>query len=133
MGTVHSKKTVILLDGNDISTFTNSSDWDRNADEHDTTCYGMDDATYEGGLRRGSFPIGGVYDDTATGPKAVIEPLVGTKAELITRPEGTGPGKPESTVEVLVKSYKETAPVADMRQWSADLTMSGAVVTADQA
>lgn len=133
MGTVHNKATYVSLDGDDISPYTNTSDWQRTADEHESTCYGADDATFDGGIRRGTMPIGGVYDDTAAGPKAIIEPLLGTKVEMIYRPEGIGTGKPESTVDVLVKSYNETAPVADIRRWTAELTFSGAVVTADQA
>jgi hypothetical protein len=133
MGTVHNKETYVSLDGDDISVYTNTSDWSRTADEHETTCYGSDDATFAGGIRRGTMPIGGVYDDTAAGPKAIIEPLLGTNVALVYRPEGTGVGKPESTVTVLVKSYNETAPVAEIRRWTAELTFSGAVVTADQA
>lgn len=133
MGSVHNKETVILLDGNDISQFCNTSDWQRTADEHETTGYTMDDATFEGGIRRGTMPIGGRYDDGASGPKAVIEPLLGTKVELVYRPEGTGTGKPERTVTVLVKTYNETAPVAEIRRWTVDLTMSGAVSDVDQS
>jgi hypothetical protein len=136
MGEVHGRHTVVLLDDNDISVFTNTSDWNRNADEHDITCYkpaGDDSADYAGGLTRGTVPIGGFYDDGATGPSAVIEPLIGTKVDLVYRPEGDGTGKPEKTVTVLVKSYNETAPVAEMRGWTAELTMSGPVVIADQA
>lgn len=136
MGEVHGSKTYVSIDENDISVYTNMSDWQRTADEHDITCYkpaGDKSADYAGGLVRGTVPIGGIYDDTAAGPKAVLEPLIGTKVELVYRPEGTGTGKPESTVTVLVKSYNETAPVAEMRAWTAELTMSGPVVTADQS
>ena len=132
MGDVHGKETVVLLDGNDISVHCDTSEWQRSADEHETTGYTMDDATFEGGIRRGTFTLGGTYDDTAAGPKAVVEPLIGTKVPLVYRPEGTGSGKPERTVTVLIKTYNETAPVADMRKWSAETTMSGAVVDADQ-
>ena len=40
---------------------------------------------------------------------------------LVYRPEGTGSGKPEAEVDVLVSSYEESAPVADMITFTAEL------------
>jgi hypothetical protein len=75
----------------------------------------------------------GVYDNTAmTGPKAVIEPLLGTTVPLIRQTEGTGVGKPQDSVTVLVTSYVETNPVADMVTWSCEMQMSGVVDTSPQ-
>jgi hypothetical protein len=34
---------------------------------------------------------------------------------------------------VIVKSYKQTAPVADMVKWTCELQMTGALVEIDQA
>jgi hypothetical protein len=132
MAFVHGKNTYVSLDGDDLSAFTNSTDFERNADEHDVTTYGQNAHVLVGGLLGGSCSISGVYDNGATGPRKTIEPLIGTVVGLVHRPEGTGSGKPEDTVDVLVKSYKESNPVADMVQWSADLSLSGDVVTAAQ-
>jgi hypothetical protein len=77
---------------------------------------------------------GGIYDNTAsTGPRAVIEPLVGTKVPAVRRPEGTGSGKPQDTVDVVVTSYVETSPVADMVTWSVELQGSDAVASTTQS
>lgn len=132
MANKHGKDTYISLDGDDISEFCNSSDFDREHDEHDVTCYGMDDHDYDGGLGKGKSSIGGIYDDSATGPKAVIEPLLGTKVQLIRRPEGTGATKPQEEVTVLVKKYVETNPVADMIAWTCELTHCGSVARTTQ-
>lgn len=132
MAFIHGKDTYISIAGTDISTFTNSSDFERVSDEHDVTTYGQDSHVFAGGLLSGKHSIGGVYDDGATGPAAIIEPLVGTIAAIVFRPEGVGGGKPSKSFNVLVKSYKESSPVADMVMWTAELTLSGDVTKVDQ-
>lgn len=133
MAFVHGKDTFISLGGTNLSTFTNTSEFDVSADEHDVTCYGADDHAFSGGLLTGAVSMGGVYDDGAAGPKAIIEPLIGTLATLIRRPEGTGSGLPQESLSVLVKRYVETNPVADMITWSCEMTKSGAVTRTTQA
>jgi len=133
MAFVHGKNTVITLDGDDLSAFTNTSELTRGADTHDVTCYGATDHVFSGGLGKGTASMGGVYDNTAaTGPRAVIEPVIGTVVTLIRKPEGTGAGKPQDSVSVVVEEYVETSPVADMVTWSVKLLMSGAVTSTTQ-
>lgn len=130
---VHGKSTVVILDGDDLSAYTTTSNFERTADKHDVTTYGFDDHVFSGGLGNGSFTMSGIYDNTAsTGPRGVIEPLIGTVVTLVRRPEGTGTGKPMDTVSVLVEKYVETNPVADMVTWSVDLQPSGAVASTIQ-
>lgn len=133
MAFVHGKNTFISLDGDDLSTYTNTSDLERTADSHDTTTYGKNSHCYSGGLLGGTATMGGVYDSAAAGPRGVIEPLIGTVVELVRRPEGTGTGKPVDTVDVLVTKYKETNPVADMVQWECEMQLSDDVASTTQA
>jgi hypothetical protein len=133
MARVHSKQTYYSLNAVDLSGFMNTSDFERGADEHDVTVYGNDDHVFDGGLGVGKTTIGGFYNTDAAGPRATIEPLIGTVVALIHRPAGTGTGKPQDTVNVLVKTYKESAPIAGYVMWTAELTHSGAVTTANQA
>lgn len=133
MAFVHGKKTYISLNGVDLSAFTNTSEFERNADKHDVTCYGADDHAYDGGLGDGKASMSGIYDNTASGPRDTIEPLVGTKVTLVRRPEGTGSGLPQDSLTVLVEKYVETNPVADMVAWSCELQPSGAVTSTNQA
>lgn len=133
MAFVHSKNTEISLNAVDLTLFTNTSQLEQESDEHDLTTYGLDDYVFGGGLLKGAFSMGGNYDNTATGPKAVIEPLIGTVVELIRKPEGTGAGLPLETVDVLVKKYTETAPVAGFIAWQLELTKSGPIVRTTQA
>ncbi len=124
---IHSESTYVSIDGDDISQYCNSSDLDRGQDSHDVTTYGKKAHVFNGGLGTGTGSIGGIYDNTAnTGPRAVLRPLATTRTpvELIRRPEGTGAGKPQDMVDVLVTSYKEDAPIADMVKWTASLQLS---------
>jgi len=134
MAFIHGKDTFVSLDGNDLSAYTTSSEISRTADSHDVTTYGQTAHVYEGGLLDGTGKMEGVYNSTAgTGPRAVINPLIGTSVTWIRRPEGTGAGLPQDSVTVLVTGYTETNPVADMVTWAADLQLSGAVDSTAQA
>jgi len=132
MAFVHGKDTYISLNSVDLSAFCNTSSFEREADEHDTTTYGKDDHVFTGGLGKGAASMGGIYDNGSSGPRDTIEPLVGTVVTLIRRPEGTGSGLPQDSVSVLVKKYVETNPVADMVTWSCEMTLSDAVNSANQ-
>jgi hypothetical protein len=129
----HGRETYVSLDGDNLSTFTNNTAFEREADEHDSTCYGVDDKEVVGGLRGGKVTISGKYITGATGPAAVIEPLLGTKATFVYRAEGTGSGLPEKSCTVHVKSYNQSSPVADIVRWTAELTISGTVTSSTQA
>lgn len=133
MAFIHGKDTFISLDGDNLSAFTNTSTLTRTADSHDVTTYGQGAHVYAGGLQDGTAAIGGIYDNTAaTGPRGVIEPLIGTVVVLVRQPEGVGAGKPTDTVNVLVTQYVETNPVADMVTWTAELQLSGPVASTVQ-
>lgn len=133
MAFVHGKDTVITLGGDDLSAYTNSTTHNRSADSHDVTTYGKDSHVFVGGLKNGTATIGGIYDNTAaTGPRAVIVPLLGTTTEFVFKPEGTGTGKPQDTVDVVVTAYNESSPVADMVQWTAELQFSDDVASTTQ-
>lgn len=128
MAKVHGKGTVVTLGGDDLAAFSNSVTFTMTADSHDVTCFGADAHEYQGGLKDGTATIEGMYDNTATtGTNDIIVPLLGTVVEMVYQPEGTGVGKPTRTVEVLVTSYEESAPVADMITFTCELQMSGAV------
>lgn len=126
MAFVHGKGTVVTIDGDDLSAYSNNVQFNRSADTHDVTTFGKAAKVYASGLKDGTGTIQGIYDNTAsTGPGAVLRPLVGGAAvTLVYRPEGTGSGKPEAEVDVLVTAYEETAPVGDMISFSATLQFS---------
>ena len=126
MGVVHGKGTVVSVDAKDLSVYGTSCEYELKADTHDVTTFGNDTKVFAGGLKESSMKIEGIYDDTdTTGPRAVLEPLVGTVAEMIYKPEGTA--GPTRTFDALCTTYTETAPVADMIKFSAQFQGSGSV------
>lgn len=127
MAFTHGKNTVVKLDGNDLSTYTDSSDYERTADSHDVTAYGKDAHVKQGGLLDGTFKMSGTYDNTVGGPRAVIQPLIGQVVTFIRQPEGTGSGKPQDTGDVLITKYTESNPVADMVKWTVEGELSDTV------
>ena len=134
MPKIHGKRTVVKLDGDDLTTYSNNSTLEFTSDSHDTTTYGKDAHVFDGGLLNGTATISGFYDSTAmTGPRAVIQPLVGTVVEFIHQSEGTGSGKPQDKVDALVLKYSQTHPVADYITWSVDLQFSDTVDSTAQS
>lgn len=130
---IHGKGSVVSLGGSDLSIYSNSVEWERNADSHDVTTYGKNSHVKQGGLLDGSATVEGIYDSTAAvGPRPVVLPKVGTVVACVWRPEGTGAGKPQDTVNVLVAGYSESSPVADMITFSIDLEMSDDMTTVVQ-
>lgn len=132
MAFVHGKNTVIMLDGNNLSAFTNTSEIKRTADSHDVTCYGANSHAYSGGLKDGTASMAGIYDGTAAGPRDIIKSLLGTTVTLIRRTEGTGTGLAQDSCSVVVTGYTETNPVADFVAWQCDMQISGDVTQTDQ-
>lgn len=133
-GRRHSKNTIITVDGDDLSAYTNASDFEMTADDEDTTCYGATAHRYDPGLTDGSFKMSGFYENGTSGPAAVIKPLIGGASVVVVRkPEGTATGRPTETFDALPVKYGESNPVAGYITWSAEFKMSSAVVTTTQA
>lgn len=132
MSFVHGKDTVVTVDGDDISAYSNSTQRERTADSHDVTTYGKSAHVFNGGLKNGTASISGLYDNTTSGPHDVIEPLLGTVVEVVFKPEGNGAGKPVHTVDALITKYTETNPVADMVTWAVDMQFSDDVTSTNQ-
>jgi hypothetical protein len=134
MAFVHGKNTVITVATTDLSEYTDSSELGRKADSHDVTTYGNDAHRKAGGLLDGSFKMSGTYDNTAmTGPRAKLEPLLGTICAVVRQPEGAGSGKAQDSFDALLVDFTETSPVADMVKWSAEFEIDGDVDSAAQS
>lgn len=129
MAFVHGKGTVVSVDAKDMTVYGTSCEYELKADSHNVTTFGQDSKVFAGGLKESAMKIEGQYDDTAlTGPRATLEPLIGTIIEMIYKPEGSGTGKPTRTWDCLLTSYTETSPVSDMIKFTAQFQGSGEVV-----
>lgn len=133
MARKHSKLTVILIDGNNISEFCTDSNCEQSSGTEDNTTYGRNAVVKDPTLLDGVFACSGKYDDSATGPRAVLKPLVGTKVNVKYRPEGTGSGLPQDSFDAVITKYTETAPIAGYRLWSLETECSDEWDSTDQA
>jgi hypothetical protein len=134
VSTVKAKNTVVLLNATDISQYCDSSEHHKKPDIIDKTTYGKNSHVKEGTLLDGNGSIGGIYDTSASaGPRAIINPLVGTTVTYIRRPEGTGSGLPQDSVSVVVGEYVETSPVAEIVRWTLALEYSDDIDSTPQA
>lgn len=134
MAFIHGKGAYVSVNSKDLSTYTTNIEFSEEPDVHDVTTLGKSSKVYMSGLKDATCTIEGIYDNTASNsPAPVLKPLVGGAAvKLVYRPEGTGSAKPEREVDVIVSSYVETAPVADMITWSCELQCSDAIDDAPQ-
>lgn len=129
----HGKDTIVKVGASDISPWTNASELERGADDHDVTCYGASSHAYSGGLGNHTFKCSGVYDKTATtGTRDILKGTEGTVLSITRQPEGTGSGKPQDLFSLVVTKYVESNPVADMVTWSLEGKISGDVDDTDQ-
>lgn len=131
----HGRFTQITVDSDDLSAYCTTSEMTRGGDKHDVTTYSPTRVghVYDGGLANDTFTMSGIYETGASGPRAVLEPLILTVVEITRKPEGTGSGKPLETFQGLIEKYVETNPVADMVSWSCDIQVSDGVVSTTQA
>lgn len=132
MARKHSKLTVIIVAGNNISADCTDSNCEQSSGTEDTTTYGKNAVVKDPTLLDGAFGCSGKYADGVTGPRAVLKPLVGTKVNIKYRPEGTGSGLPQDSFDAVITKYNETAPVAGYRLWSLETEPSDAWVTTPQ-
>lgn len=132
MARKHSKYTVIIIDGNDVSTFCKDSNCEQSSGTEDNTTYGKNAIVKDGTLLTGAFGCSGSYDDSATGPRAVLKPLIGQKVNVKYRPEGTGSGLPQDSFDAVITKYNETAPVAGFRSWALETEPSDEWDSTDQ-
>ena len=133
MATSKGNKAVVIINGSDLSTFLDTSEHHRKPDIIDKTTYGKDAHVKEGTLLDGNGSLGGIYDtSTSAGPRAILEPLCGQTVTMIRRVEGTGAGKPQMTVSVVIGEYVETVPVGDIVRWTQALEYSDTIVDSIQ-
>jgi hypothetical protein len=140
---VHGKNTVVLINNGtsdiNISAYTNSTEESDTQETAENTCYGQTRKTYNSGLGDGEISIKGVHNDGVNNPRAVLKAIKAAQeagtldaVNFTFRPEGTGSGKAQSIVAVLVTEYKQSSPVSGNSMWEAKLQMSGTVNETDQ-
>jgi hypothetical protein len=136
MAFIHGKNTVVKLNAVDLSTYTESTDFNDGVTVEKITTYGPTRTreSYGASLGDGKITLKGTYDDGASGPAKTIQPLMdaGTAVTFLFQPKGTGAGKPQQSVSVIVTAFNVSSPVAGYSKWTAELQMSGDITRTDQ-
>jgi hypothetical protein len=128
----HGKSTSFQIAAHEIGPYTTSVTFEADNDIHDITAFGATNHRYLAGLIDGKITVNGFWDKTAVvGSYTVIYALVGSSAgaAFIYGPEGSTTGKVKQSGTVILESYSESAPVADMVTFTATFRIDGPVTT----
>ena len=125
MAFVHGKGTAFSVDGNDISSYTDSVSLDKSIDTAETTAFGDDDRTYIAGLRGQTFSASGHWDSTFDGYAAGMDD--GAVVAWEYGPEGGTTGDVKYSGNALIASYNQSSGVGDKASWSASFQVTGSV------
>lgn len=126
------KNGYVSLNAVDLSTYVRSTSYEQSYDTYEVTTYGKTRKCYVGGLGDGTVTLEGVYSTAASSPRSTIVPLLGTTVAFVYRPAGTGSGKDQDTVNVVVMTYNESVPVDDVVQFTVELQMTDTVTVTGQ-
>lgn len=136
MAFIHGKNTVVKLNAVDLSAFTESTDWNEGVTAEKVTTYGSNRTreSYGASLGDGKITLKGTCDDGGTGPTKTIQPLMdaGNAVTFLFQQRGTGAGKPQQSVSVIITAFNVSQPVNGFSKWTAELQMSGDVTRTDQ-
>lgn len=126
----HGRNTQLTVATHDISPYITSTSVERDNDTHDTTTYGQTGHTFISGLTNGKITVNGLWDKTATvGSYTVFHALIGgnLSAAFVYGPEGSTTGNVKITGTLIVETYTESDPVADLVTFTAVCQITGAV------
>lgn len=124
---------VVTINGTDFSTSLNSVELSQEADDLETTAFGSQWRTRTGGLKQASLTLNFMQDFAAGSVDATLNPLLGTLATVVLKPNGTtvGTTNPSYTMTCLVTQYSPFASsVGDIATLSVSWPVSGSVVRA---
>lgn len=128
----HGKAAAFYLGTNNLSAFCDQLELSIEVDTSDTSTFGGNWKTALAGLVGGSLSVSGDYDPTVTtGPAAVLLTAIanGTAWPFSHFPGGSATGQRSNTGSCFVTNYTESSPVADKVTFSAELMVTGTVVS----
>jgi hypothetical protein len=112
----HGKRTVVLLNGTDMSPFLNEATQTQEIETAETTTFADDDKTY----------ITGLGDGTANASNDVLSGAIGQEDNTFTvLPEGATAGSRSIIANGQLTSYEVSSPVGDVVAISAEVQADG--------
>ena len=126
----HGKRTVVLLNGTDMSPYLNEATTTQQVETAQTTTFADSDKTYITGLGDGTISMSGLFDDTANASDSVLRGAIQQEDESLTvLPEGATAGARSLVANGQLTSYETTSPVGDVVAISAEFQADGGVYT----
>lgn len=129
MAFAHGKDSWLVIDGTDISSYTDQTSLNRVKDLFETSTFGTDDKTFIDGLREFGLPIGGKWDPTLDGVIAGTDDGSGVAFQFA--PAGSATMGYAGTA--LIENYNIDSPVGGGVTWTASFKPSGAVARGTQS
>lgn len=123
--------STISVDGQDISAYVKTVEFNLSRAALDVTTKGASGVAKRGGLTDGTIRITGLWDDTASSgsftvfsPQMVNATLEDPPIAFVWKPNGTA----TYTGTAVISEYAESSPIDDMVAFTATLEISGSVV-----
>jgi hypothetical protein len=122
----HGKRTVVLMNGTDMSPFLNEATETQTIETAETTTFSDSDKTYITGLADGTVSTSGLFDSSAGASNDVLTGAIGQEDNTFTvLPEGATAGARSVIANGQLTSYDVTSPVADVVSISAEIQADG--------
>lgn len=122
----HGKRTVVLLNGTDMSPFLNEATQTHEIETAETTTFSDNDKTYITGLADGTISTSGLFDGTANASNDVLSGAIGQEDNTFTvLPEGATAGARSIIANGQLTSYEVSSPVGDVVAISAEVQADG--------
>jgi hypothetical protein len=122
----HGKRTVVLMNGTDMSPFLNEATETQTIETAETTTFADSDKTYITGLADGTVSTSGLFDSSAGASNDVLTGAIGQEDNTFTvLPEGATAGARSVIANGQLTSYDVTSPVADVVSISAEIQADG--------
>lgn len=122
----HGKRTVVLLNGTDMSPYLNEATQTQEIETAETTTFADSDKTYITGLGDGTISTSGMFDGTANASNDVLTGIIAQEDNTFTvLPEGSTAGSRSIIANGQLTSYEVSSPVGDVVAISAEVQADG--------
>lgn len=122
----HGKRTVVLLNGTDMSPFLNDATQTQEIEVAETTTFADSDKTYITGLGDGTISTSGLFDSSANASDAILSGAIAQEDNTFTvLPEGATAGSRAIIANGQLTSYEISSPVGDVVAISAEVQADG--------
>lgn len=129
MAFAHGKDSWLVVDGTDVSPYTDQTSLNRVKDLFDVTTFGNDDKDMIDGLRGFTLSLGGKWDPTLDGVMSTAD----DGSPIVFQFAPAGSATMGYNGSALIDNYSIDSPVAGGVTWSSSFTITGSVARGTQS